>query len=258
MDPTFLPLFGFLVGVLIGLTGVGGGAILAPILLIFFSIEVIAVIAIDLGFSFLTKLISIPFHVKKKTIDWKIVRRLWLGSLPASIFVIFLININPIFASEILKVALSCLIFISGMILIFRSKVNNFLYSINLNMGNHDNKTNFLTTFFGSFIGASVAATSVGAGAMGTAILSILYPKRLSAHRLVGTDIAHAIPVSLLAGLTYFAFGNLDLKVLFYLLLGSIPGVIIASKLIFNYPQDILRIIIGISLVISSLFLLFF
>ena len=258
MDLSVLPFFGFLVGILIGMTGVGGGAILAPILLIFFQLEIISVIALDLAFSFITKIISVIFHFQRKTIDWKITKKLWTGSLPASLLVIIFINNYPIIVSEIVMIILSCLIFISGLILIFRNIINNSLHKIHKAIKLRENDNDLITIFFGSFIGISVSSTSVGAGAIGTAVLSILYPTRLNSYNLVGTDLIHAIPVSLLAGLTYFAFGNLDLSLLGSLLIGSVPGAIIGSQVIFNSPQDLIRTIIGLSLVTSSVFLIFF
>lgn len=258
MDPIFLPVFGLFVGILIGLTGVGGGAILAPILLIFFKIEIISVVAIDLAFSFITKSIGLIFHTKRKTVDWPISRALWLGSLPSTLLVIIFINRNSIIISEYIMFALCSLILVSGLIMIFRETINKSMHQIHEIIKLREDKSRPLTIFFGSFIGASVAATSVGAGALGTAILSIIYPTKLNSRKLVGTDIVHAIPVSFLAGLTYFAYGNLDLSILGFLLLGSIPGVIVGSSLMFNFPQKILRTIIGLNLVAASIFLLFF
>ncbi len=258
MDPILLPFVGFLVGILIGLTGVGGGATLAPLLLIFFQLEFIAVVAIDLVFSCITKSIGIIFHFRKKTIDWKVSKRLWAGSIPASLIILFFINTNPIFFSEIMMNVLCILIFISGMIMVFRDLINTSTYKY-LNLFKlKETKNSFVTTIFGSLIGASVSATSVGAGAIGAAILNILYPKRLNPYSLVGTDIVHAIPVTFLAGFTYFAFGNLDLSILGLLLTGSVPGVIIASNSIFNSPQNLIRIIIGVNLIASSVFLFYF
>jgi len=258
MDPSFLPLFGLLVGMLIGLTGVGVGAILAPILLILFQLEIITVIAIDLAFSCITKSFSAVFHIRKKTIDWNIAKKLWMGSLPASLVVILFINKNPILVSGVITIALSCLIFVSGLILIFKNKIIKFLHNFFRFIKAKEDENNLITTFFGSFIGVSVSATSVGAGAIGTAILTILYPTKLNSYRLVGTDLMHAIPVSLIAGLTYFSFGTLDLSVLGALLIGSIPGVVIGSRVIFNFPQYFLRTIIGFALIISSIFLILF
>ena len=258
MDPDLLPFVGLLVGTLIGLTGVGGGAILAPILLIFFQLEIIVVIAIDLTFSCITKSISAIFHIRKRTIDWSIAKNLWKGSLPASLLVIVFINQNSLLLSGLITVVLSYLILVSGLILIFKDKIQIFVDNFHRSIKLNESKNILMTTFSGSFIGAVVSATSIGAGAIGTAILSILYPNKLKPHSLVGTDLIHAIPVSFIAGLAYFSYGNLDLSILGSLLLGSIPGAIIGSRAIFNFPQHLLRIVIGSALVVSSIFLLLF
>jgi uncharacterized membrane protein YfcA len=202
-------LAGALTGFVVGLTGVGGGALMMPILLLL-GVAPTTAIATDLWFAALTKAVAACIHNGSAQVDWVVVKRLWYGSLP-TIGVVILITALGMLLAPALK------------LLARERRLDNPSQFKRLQPG--------LTVLAGLALGLCVALTSVGAGALGSVILLYLYPLRMTPHRLVATDIMHAIPLALVAGLGYLFAGMVDGQMLISLLAGSIPTVVVGSLL---------------------------
>ena len=224
------PLAGFLVGTLVGLTGVGGGALMTPLLVVMFGVAPQTAIGTDLLFACVTKSVGVLVHGARGSIDWLVLRRLALGSLPAAALTLLLIRYFP--PDKNLKVllltALGVALAITSVAMLFQPALHRL--GKRLRSSDPDRFKGAqpgLTVLAGAVLGFLVTLTSVGAGALGVVMLVYLYPYRLTPSKLVGTDIAHAIPLTLLAGLGHLSIGNVDIALLGSLLLGSIPGIVL-------------------------------
>ena len=245
---------GFLVGLIVGSTGVGGGALMTPILLLIFGIAPVAAIGTDLWFAGITKLAAGKIHHQKGLIDWPVVKLLWTGSLPSATAVLILIRLGFLQIDvTFLKQAIGSAILITVVGLIFHASLQRIGRRLRL-----ENEVRFkrwqpiLTIIAGALLGFLVTLTSVGAGAIGAVVLTYLYPLRLTPARLVATDIVHAIPLALFAGVGHLLIGNVDFVLLGWLLLGSIPGVIIGAQLSAKLPQMVLRYLLAVVLIASA------
>ena len=252
------PLAGALVGLVVGLTGVGGGALMAPILLFGFGFDLPTVVATDLLFATITKLVATGFHSKNNYVDWQVTKRLWIGSIPATLLVMFLAYLGLLFSNpEWITSVLGILILISGLSLILGNRIQLYQRSKRIlqpeRFKHHQAKASSISGFM---LGALVSATSIGAGALGAMILRALYPLRMEPKKLVATDTVHAVPISLLAGLGYLLMGNTDIELLTYLLAGSIPAVVLGSKLLKKAPNQLIRLTLGFILVVAAIKLL--
>jgi len=253
-----LILAGFLVGVLVGLTGVGGGALMTPLLLLIFGVAPVTAIGTDLWFAAITKMAAGKMHHTKGLIDWQVLSYLWGGSLPASIIMILLMR-NGFVALDVsfLKTAVAIAILITALSMLFQKQLHGLGKHLRLNDAQHFKKWQpFLTVVAGAILGGLVTLTSIGAGAVGVVMLTYLYPLRLTPARLVATDIVHAIPLAMFAGMGHLFIGNIDFGLLGWLLIGSIPGVLIGATLSSRLPQAPLRIAIAIVLSLVALKLL--
>ena len=258
MPIELLPIAGALVGFIVGLTGVGGGALMAPILLFGFGYSLPVVIATDLLFAAITKLTVTRTHQKNAFIDWQVLRRLWAGSIPATLVVVGCVQLGWVFEStDWLVVMLGVLIFISGLSLLLGQRIQTLQVSRRIDAPERFKRFQSpLTTLSGGILGTLVTLTSVGAGALGAVFLRSLYPLRMTPQKLVATDTLHAIPVSLLGGLSYLALGLTDLTLLFLLLLGSIPAAILGSRLLAILSPTLVRTFVAIALIVASIKLL--
>ena len=229
----------FLVGGLVGITGVGGGAVMTPVLIIFFGIPPVVAIATDLVFATITKLVASVIHSKSGSVDWFVAKRMWMGSIPGTAIgiglLVYLAN-EFVFAVNIL---LSLLLVVTAV-------------SMLVSIGVTKTSSSRLPVVGGGFIGFSVATTSVGAGAMGMALLRSLMGDR-DPKKLVGTDIVHAIPVALIAGLSFFFAGFFDGGLLVNLLIGSLPGVVIGSMLVTKINASYLRKLLAVVLLLAAI-----
>lgn len=257
---------GLLVGFLVGLTGVGGGSLMTPILVFFFGYAPKAAVGTDLLFAAITKTGGVlVHHGKHRSVDWKIVGLLCLGSLPAALLLIYLLETQ--FTKD--ESLTSTITFTLGVALIFTSLA---LFLRNRIMRRHltdqtaiERKTHgerfgrlqpYLTVLTGAILGILVTLSSVGAGALGTIALLFLYP-RLATVRVVGTDLAHAIPLTTVAGLGHLHMGNVDGQLLGSLLIGSLPGIYLGSLLSARVPESVLRpILASILMLIGMKFVL--
>ncbi len=246
---------GALTGLLVGLTGVGGGALMTPLLLLFFGVAPLSAIGTDLWFAAITKLFATRVHHGHGLIDWQILRRLWLGSLTASALTLLAMKVYPVDSESVnlLKVAIAIAVLITALGMLFQKQLHNLGHRLRTT-----DSQNFihwqapLTVFSGAILGILVTLTSVGAGALGAVFLAYLYPLRLTPPRLIATDIAHAIPLAMFAGLGHLFIGNVDLSLLGNLLLGSIPAVIIGAMLSARLPHIFLRSLLsGVLLLIG-------
>lgn len=246
---------GAVTGFLVGMTGVGGGSLMTPILLLFFGIAPHTAVATDLWFAVLTKVVAAGMHKKDGQIDWQVVRRLWTGSLPVAIATVIYVT----FGTKVQKLdwlaqAIGIVVMITAAGMILSPKL--LAIARNRRVGDPERfKTTqpALTVLAGAILGLLVALTSVGAGAIGTVMMLFLYPIRLTPHRLVATDIAHAIPLAFVAGLGYLFAGMVDGHMLISLLAGSVPAVIVGSILArWSHPR-VLQIILACVLLLVGL-----
>jgi len=230
--PDLLVVAGFGVGALVGLTGVGGGALMTPILVLLFGYSPKVAIGTDLLFAALTKLCGVAMHRYTGTIDVIVLKRLLFGSVPAAVLTGVVLYIwggdRDHALDRLMLLSLGCLLLVSAFGVFFRDFLHGLGRSLRLADAERFKRWQEpLTVTAGALIGVAVSLTSVGAGALGAVALLYLYPLRLQGARLVGTDLAHAIPLALVAGVAHWLAGGVDWTLLGMLLLGSVPGVVL-------------------------------
>ena len=254
-DLVWVPLAGALVGFIVGLTGVGGGALMAPILLLGFGLDLQTVVATDLLFATITKLVASGMHLRNQLVDWQIVKRLWLGSLPATIIIIMLANQGYLFESaQWIINLLGFLILFSGLSLVFGHRLQLSQRAKRLASPNQFKLLQApFTILSGGMLGTLITMTSVGAGALGAVFLRALYPLRMQPRPLVATDTIHAIPVSLIGGISFLLMGYTELKILGLLLLGSIPMAVVGSSLVKTIPINVIKLILALTLTLAGI-----
>jgi hypothetical protein len=237
-------LSGFGVGAIVGLTGIGGGALMTPVLVLVFGVAPHTAVGTDLLFACITKIFGVLVHGRRGTVDWQVVRRLAAGSLPAALTTVLFLSYfgNSEARNEIILRAVGFALVLTATGLLFRRRLQEIGKSLRSRAPSRFKRAQpSLTMLAGAIVGALVAMTSVGAGALGTVALVYLYPFRLNAAKLVGTDLAHAIPLALVAGAGHLALGNTDFVLLGNLLLGSIPGILLGSALSTKAPEALIR-----------------
>jgi len=246
---------GLLVGFLVGLTGVGGGSLMTPILVLLFGVSPQTAVGTDLLFAATTKIVGSGVHGWRSTVDWKIVRRLASGSVPAAILTLLVLSrFGKVGkeASEIILVVLGGMLVLTSIATLFQKKLAVFAKT---HERLDDRESLIPTIALGVALGVAVTISSVGAGAIGVTALLMLYPG-LRVARIVGSDIAHAVPLTLVAGFGHWLIGGVDLTLLGNLLIGSIPGVIAGSLLSSRSPDHILRPALAAVLLFSGIKLL--
>lgn len=241
---------GAFTGFIVGLTGVGGGALMTPILLLFFNINPIAAVATDLWYAAITKSSALLAYNKNKQIDWVIVRKLWLGSIPAALIVLFAISMGILEKSEgIISKIIGVVVLITAIGLVISNWLKKKVVIFrNSNITRFKSLQTPLTIGAGGALGTLVTLTSVGAGSLGTVILFYLYPIRLTPYKLISTEVSHAIPLALVAGIGYLWMGGVDFTLLGNLLLGSIPAAYIGGMSAKRFKDHWLKIILAIVL----------
>ncbi|MDB6063090.1 MAG: hypothetical protein JWM78_3193 [Verrucomicrobiaceae bacterium] len=234
---------GLLVGFIVGMTGVGGGSLMTPILL-HFGIAPSAAVGTDLLYAAITKAGGVFVHSKHDNINWRITGWLALGSLPASaitLLAMHYIGFSGAGMNTFIKTMLGFALIFTALAIVFKQKLLDYSHRNDFWMTRMNPKQQDIATVaVGVLLGAIVTITSIGAGAVGTVALFLLYPL-LPTTKLVGTEIAHAVPLTLLAGLGHAGFGNLNLGLLGNLLIGSLPGIYIGSHLASNVADHYLR-----------------
>ena len=245
-----LVIAGLAVGFIVGMTGVGGGSLMTPILL-WFGIPPSTAVGTDLLYAAFTKMGGVYVHHKKKNINWSITGWLSLGSVPAAMLTLWIlhsIKTDVSALNDVIKNALGWALLFTAVAILFKKKLLKLSQKHAGDKFHSESTTqNLSTVAIGVLLGATVTLTSIGAGALGTVTLFFLYPL-LATPRLVGTEIAHAVPLTLVAGLGHATMGNLDLELLGQLLLGSLPGIYIGSMLSGKVPDLFLRNAIAIML----------
>ena len=231
MTATLYTLSGFFVGMLVGLTGVGGGSLMTPLLVLLFGVHPATAVGTDLLFAASTKTVGTLVHGFARNIDWRIVGLLAAGSVPATLVVLALLSLVDLDAVPVrhgLNVALGIVLLItSAFLLLARQLHERYAKRVDRLA---DGSVRNLTVLLGVAMGALVTLTSVGAGAIGVTVLLFLYPK-IPIARVVGSDIAHAVPLTLVAGVGHWVLGSVDWALLWPLLLGSVPGIAVGSRL---------------------------
>lgn len=226
-------LAGLAVGFIVGMTGVGGGSLMTPILL-HFGVPPTSAVGTDLLYAAITKGGGVYVHQKKRNIDWRITGILAAGSLPASVITLWgmhRIGFDSAGVNELITTALGCALIFTALAIAFNGKLMRFSHGNESWLHRmHNGQQTAATVLIGMVLGAVVTITSIGAGAIGTVALFMLYPL-MPTVRLVGTEIAHAVPLTLLAGLGHAGFGNVDWSLLGMLLIGSLPGIYVGSHL---------------------------
>ena len=255
MIDTAYALAGALTGFVVGLTGVGGGALMTPILLIFFGVSPTTAIATDLWFAAITKLVGARVHQTNGNVDWQVAKRLWLGSLPMALLIVVMVSLGAQVAKvNWLTKAIGIVVLITAIGLLVTPKL--VAYAKGRRIGQPERFKAIqpaLTVISGGVLGLCVALTSVGAGALGSVMLLYLYPLRMTPHRLVATDIVHAIPLAVVAGLGYLFAGKVDWWMLASLLVGSIPTVLIGSLLAGKIPGRGIQIALALVLIVAGI-----
>lgn len=254
-----LVIAGLTVGFIVGMTGVGGGSLMTPILL-WFGIPPTTAVGTDLLYAAFTKMGGVYVHHKKMNINWTITGWLSLGSVPAALVTLWILNsikTDVTALNNVIKNALGWALLFTAVAILFKKKLLLLSQKHAGDKFHSESQTqNLLTVAIGVLLGATVTLTSIGAGALGTVTLFFLYPL-LPTPRLVGTEIAHAVPLTLVAGLGHATMGNLDLVLLGQLLLGSLPGIYIGSMLSGKVPDLFLRNAIAIMLFLVGYKLIF-
>lgn len=237
------------VGALVGFTGVGGGALMTPILVLLFGFSPATAVGTDLLFAAATKTFGTVVHGSNKTVDWRITRRLAAGSVPAAGLTLLVLAWlgNGHKAGGLITTVLGCALILTAAALLLRkwalARLAVLLDDI------PDSRVRLFTNLLGAVLGVLVTISSVGAGAIGVTVLLILYPK-LSTARIVGSDIAHAVPLTLIAGAGHWFLGSIDWSLLGSLLVGSVPGIVIGSQLAAYVPDRVLRPVLAGTLAI--------
>jgi len=251
----FQPIYaiaGFAIGMLVGMTGVGGGSLMTPVLILLFGIHPATAVGTDLLYAAVTKTAGSVVHGFNRTVDWAVVGRLAAGSVPMTVLTIIAlsyVDINGVAARELIAGVLTVALFVTALTLIFRDKI----------IGRYAGRIGSLapkriatiTVGVGAVLGVLVSISSVGAGAIGVTALILLYPK-LPTARIVGSDIAHAVPLTLVAGIGHWFLGSINLDVLASLLLGSVPGIVLGSYAAARIPEFALRIVLAAALVVVA------
>jgi uncharacterized protein len=251
IDPLYVA-SGFGVGLLVGMTGVGGGSLMTPLLILLFGIHPATAVGTDLLYAAATKTVGSVAHSWLKSIHWPAVIRLASGSIPASILtlvVVWQLDLNGESSRSLVNLVLCFALFLTAASLIFRKAI----------MQRHPwrpeqlNPTTIAraTVLVGVALGVLVSISSVGAGAVGVTALLLLYPQ-LPMTRIVASDIAHAVPLTLVAGIGHWATGEIDWRLMGVLLVGSLPGIILGSYLAHRVPEPALRVVLAVTLIVVA------
>ncbi|HQT79008.1 MAG TPA: sulfite exporter TauE/SafE family protein [Rhodopila sp.] len=243
-------LSGFIVGLLIGQTGMGGGSLMTPLLMLVFGVHPATAVGTDLLYASATKTVGTLVHGMNHTIDWRITRRLATGSIPATLLTMLAMsryNLGNPGSGHIVSFVLGIMLVLTALSLIFRQRFLTLVGTVLARISPRQARR--LTILTGAIMGVLVTVSSVGAGALGVTALLLLYPGVPMAV-IVGSDIAHAVPLTLLAGIGHWWLGSVDWPMLAALLSGSIPGIILGSYLSAHIPEAVLRPILAATLVI--------
>ena len=251
IDPLY-SLSGFAVGMLVGMTGVGGGSLMTPLLILLFGINPATAVGTDLLYAAATKTGGSLVHGYARSIDWRVVRRLACGSVPATVVtlaVLSLLNLDGAAARSLITLILSIALFLTAIVLVFGGSI---VAAYRARVSELEPKqTAVNTVLVGALLGILVTISSVGAGAIGVVALVILYP-HLPMAKIVGSDIAHAVPLTLIAGIGHWMMGSVDWFIITSLLVGSLPGIFLGSYFAIRVPERALQLVLAATLFVVA------
>ena len=240
---------GFAVGLLVGLTGVGGGSLMTPLLIMLFGIHPMTAVGTDLLYAAATKSVGTVVHSAGRTVEWGVSLTLAVGSIPAAAATLLALHVlgrpNPL-VEHVMTVTLGVGLLLTALSLLLRARITAYAAR---REAIPPRRVAALTMATGAALGVLVTLTSVGAGALGVTVLIVLYP-RLPIACIVGSDIAHAVPLTLLAGIGHWMMGDVGWNLLASLLVGSVPGIVIGSLLAARVPERVLRPVLAATLVL--------
>jgi uncharacterized membrane protein YfcA len=252
---------GFAVGLIVGITGVGGGSLMTPLLVLLFGVSPAVAVGTDLLYASLTKTIGGWVHGRNGSVDWKVVGLLSLGSFPAALTTIALLkylNLDEHTLRSLVTNVLSVALLSTATALLLKDQIKKLarrkdgtVYEL------HHHYLPGATIATGVVVGTLVTISSIGAGVLGTVALLFLYP-RMAAVKVVGSDIVHAVPLTAVAGMGHMALGTVNFVLLGSLLLGSLPGIYIGSHLSAKVPEKILRPVLATMLLVIGLRMMFY
>ncbi len=256
-------LAGLLVGIMVGMTGVGGGSLMTPILIFYFSVQPAVAVGTDLLFAAITKLGGVWAYWRHSVVNWKIVKILAIGSIPATLVTLWGLKVAGInegqhsgFITATLGVMLICTssaLLLKGYLAGLLQTRDNHPIALTLyKLRQNQQHTLWSTIFAGAALGVMVTISSVGAGAIGAAILLFLYPN-MKATEIVATDIAHAVPLTAIAGLGHSTVGTVDWSLLVLLILGSLPGIYIGSHIGVKTSDRVMRPLLAVILLLVGI-----
>ena len=251
IDPLY-SLSGFAVGALVGMTGVGGGSLMTPLLILLFGVHPATAVGTDLLYAAATKTGGSLVHGYARSIDWRVVRRLATGSVPATIVTLAVLshfNLSGDAARNLITLVLSVALFATAFVLVFGGAIVAAYRARVVELNSQRTAVN--TVLVGMVLGVLVSISSVGAGAIGVIALIMLYPQ-LPMARIVGSDIAHAVPLTLIAGTGHWMMGSVDWHIMGSLLAGSLPGIFVGSYFAIRMPERALRLVLATTLFVVA------
>jgi uncharacterized membrane protein YfcA len=239
------------VGLIVGITGVGGGSLMTPLLLSVFKLNPAVAIGTDLWFAGLTKVSGSVAHARHGHVNWAVTRRLLAGSIPASIATIALMHLTGITKgwAQTLTFSLGIALLLTAAVVAFKKSWQAL--GLKLERWIPEARKPALTVASGLVLGVLVSLSSIGAGAIGATLILLIYP-RMQARDIVGTDIAHAVPLTLVAGLGHASLGNVNWELLMSLLIGSLPGIWLGAQLTRRLPDGVVRGLLCVSLLMAG------
>lgn len=243
---------GLAVGTIVGLTGVGGGSLMTPLLIGVFKLNPAVAIGTDLWFAALTKTGGAIAHHRHGHVDRGITRLLLLGSLPAAVATIGWMHLTGVTRAwaGLLTVTLGIALLLTAVVVAHRPAWQALGLRLEARIAPRHKP--LLTVLVGALLGLLVTLSSIGAGALGATLILLLYP-RLPAQQVVGTDIAYAVPLTLVAGIGHATLGHVDWSLLGALLVGSLPGIWLGARLTKSLPDRLIRTLLAGSLVVAGL-----
>ena len=251
IDPLY-SLSGFAVGALVGMTGVGGGSLMTPLLILLFGVHPATAVGTDLLYAAATKTGGSLVHGYARSIDWRVVRRLATGSVPATLVTLAVLshfNLSGDAARNLITLVLSVALLATAFVLVFGEAI---VAAYRARVAELDSqRTAVNTVLVGLVLGVLVSISSVGAGAIGVIALIMLYPQ-LPMARIVGSDIAHAVPLTLIAGTGHWMMGSVDWHIMGSLLAGSLPGIFVGSYFAIRVPERALRLVLATTLFVVA------
>jgi len=249
----YFTLAGFVVGLLVGLTGIGGGALMTPVLIVVFQVPLVTAVSTDLLYAAITKCGGVVNYYRQRMINWPVVALMLLGSLPGSWLTLnFLQQLNDRAQIEsLINTVLGVSLLLTAFAVFFRSRIQNFSKSLGTScrLSAFVKLRPYITVVTGLGLGILVTLSSVGAGALGTALLIVFYPQ-MKMPEVVGTDLLHAVILTSVAGVGHYSMGSVDFSLLMYLIVGSLPGVFIGSHYGVKLSPSLMQPIMGVVLLV--------